>query len=38
MLPGTQTLSLEHPELANPLILSFLRGANPAPDWNAFTA
>jgi hypothetical protein len=38
VLPGTHTLPLEHPELVNPLILSFLRGTNPAPDWgNTFT-
>ena len=37
VLPGTHTLPLEHPELVNPLVLSFLRGADPAPDWNAFT-
>ncbi|MFF1568251.1 hypothetical protein ACFVY1_32920 [Streptomyces sp. NPDC058293] len=37
VLPGTHTLPLERPELVNPLILSFLRGADPAPDWNAFT-
>jgi pimeloyl-ACP methyl ester carboxylesterase len=37
VLPGTHTLPLEHPELVNPLIVSFLRDANPAPDWDAFT-
>jgi pimeloyl-ACP methyl ester carboxylesterase len=37
VLPGTHTLPIEHPELVNPLILSFLRGTDPAPDWNAFT-
>jgi pimeloyl-ACP methyl ester carboxylesterase len=37
VLPGTHTLPLEHPELVNPLIISFLRDTNTAPDWNAFT-
>ncbi len=38
VLPGTHTLPLEHPELVNLLILSFLRGTDPAPDWgNTFT-
>jgi hypothetical protein len=37
VLPGTHTFPLERPELVNPLILSFLRGADPALDWNAFT-
>lgn len=37
VLPGTHTLPLERPELVNPLIISFLRGTNPAPDWDAFT-
>ena len=37
VLPGTHTLPLEHPELVNPLIVSFLRDTNPAPDWDAFT-
>ncbi|MFC9615004.1 alpha/beta fold hydrolase [Streptomyces sp. NPDC056721] len=37
VLPGTHTLPLEGPELVNWLILSFLRGADPAPDWSAFT-
>ena len=37
VLPGTHTLPLERPELVNPLIVSFLRGTNPAPDWDAFT-
>jgi hypothetical protein len=37
VLPGTHTLPLEHPELVNLLILSFLRGTDPTPDWNAFT-
>ncbi|WP_327575992.1 alpha/beta fold hydrolase [Streptomyces sp. NBC_00145] len=37
VLPGMHTLLLERPELVNWLILSFLRGADPAPDWNAFT-
>jgi pimeloyl-ACP methyl ester carboxylesterase len=37
VLPGTHTLPLEHPELVNPLIVSFLRDANPAPDWDAFS-
>jgi pimeloyl-ACP methyl ester carboxylesterase len=36
VLPGTHTLPVEHPELVNPLILSFLRNTDPAPDWNAF--
>ncbi|WP_326715224.1 hypothetical protein OG758_45145 [Streptomyces sp. NBC_01474] len=35
--PGTHTLPLERPELVSSLILSFLRGADPAPDWNAVT-
>jgi pimeloyl-ACP methyl ester carboxylesterase len=35
--PGTHTLPLEHPELVNPLIQSFLRNTDPTPDWNAFT-
>jgi pimeloyl-ACP methyl ester carboxylesterase len=38
VLPGTHTLPLERPELVNTLILSFLRGTDPAPDWgNTFT-
>jgi pimeloyl-ACP methyl ester carboxylesterase len=37
VLPGTHTLPLERPEVVNPLILSFLRSADPTPDWNAFT-
>jgi pimeloyl-ACP methyl ester carboxylesterase len=37
VLPGTHTLPLENPQLVNSLIFSFLRGTNPAPDWNAFT-
>jgi pimeloyl-ACP methyl ester carboxylesterase len=37
VLPGTHTLPIEHPELVNPLILSFLRDTDPTPDWNAFT-
>jgi pimeloyl-ACP methyl ester carboxylesterase len=37
VLPGTHTLPVEHPELVNPLILSFLRGTDPAPDLNAVT-
>ena len=38
VLPGTHTLPIEHPDLVNPLILSFLRDTDPTPDWNAFTA
>ena len=37
VLPGTHTLPIEHPELVNPLIISFLRDSVPAPDWTAFT-
>ncbi|MFC9536163.1 alpha/beta fold hydrolase [Streptomyces sp. NPDC057717] len=37
VLPGMHTLTLERPELVNWLILSFLRGADPAPDWSAVT-
>jgi pimeloyl-ACP methyl ester carboxylesterase len=38
VLPGTHTFPLERPELVNTLILSFLRGTDPAPDWgNTFT-
>ena len=38
VLPGTHTLPLERPEIVNPLIVSFPRGADPAPDWgNTFT-
>jgi pimeloyl-ACP methyl ester carboxylesterase len=33
VLPGTHTLPLERPDLVNSLILSFLRGTDPAPDW-----
>ncbi|MEV4619028.1 alpha/beta hydrolase [Asanoa sp. NPDC049573] len=36
VLPGTHTLPLDRPELVNALIISFLRGAEPAADWNAF--
>jgi pimeloyl-ACP methyl ester carboxylesterase len=36
VLPGTHTLPVEHPELVNPLILSFLHDSDPAPDWDAF--
>lgn len=37
VLPGTHTLPLEYPELVNPLIVSFLSGAEAVPNWNAFT-
>jgi pimeloyl-ACP methyl ester carboxylesterase len=37
VLPGTHTLPIEHPELVNPLILSFLRDTDSAPDRNALT-
>ncbi|HEY3683127.1 MAG TPA: alpha/beta hydrolase [Streptosporangiaceae bacterium] len=37
VLPGTHMLPIERPELVNPLIVSFLRGADPTPDWQAFT-
>jgi pimeloyl-ACP methyl ester carboxylesterase len=36
VLPGTHTLPVEHSELVNSLIVSFLRNTDPAPDWNAF--
>ena len=36
VLPGTHTLPVDHPELVNPLIQSFLQNIAPAPDWNAF--
>lgn len=36
VLPGTHTLPVEHPELVNPLIVSFLQNIDPAPNWNAF--
>jgi pimeloyl-ACP methyl ester carboxylesterase len=37
VLPGTHILPIEHPELVNPLIVSFLRDTDAAPDWDAFT-
>jgi pimeloyl-ACP methyl ester carboxylesterase len=37
VLPGMHTLPVEHPELVNPLIISFLRGTGAVPDWDAFT-
>jgi pimeloyl-ACP methyl ester carboxylesterase len=37
VLPGAHTLPVEHPELVNSLILSFLRNIDPAPNWDAFT-
>ena len=36
VLPGTHTLPVEHPELVNSLIQSFLQNIAPAPDWNSF--
>jgi len=36
VLPGTHTLPIEHPDLVNPLIVSFLRDIAPAPDWDTF--
>jgi pimeloyl-ACP methyl ester carboxylesterase len=36
VLPGTHTLPVEHPDLVNRLIVSFLRNDDPAPDWDAF--
>jgi pimeloyl-ACP methyl ester carboxylesterase len=37
VLPGTHTLPIEHADLVNALIVSFLRDTDPTPDWNAFT-
>jgi pimeloyl-ACP methyl ester carboxylesterase len=34
VLPGTHTLPLEQPALVNQLILAFLSGTQPEPDWN----
>ena len=33
VLPGTHLLPIELPQLVNPLLISFLRGAVPAPAW-----
>lgn len=35
VLPGTHALPLEDPELVNRLVISFLRGVDPIPDWRA---
>lgn len=35
VLPGTHTLPLEHPQLVNELVISFLSGTEAAPDWEA---
>jgi pimeloyl-ACP methyl ester carboxylesterase len=37
VLPGTHALPVERPDLVNPLIVSFLRDTETAPDWSAFT-
>ena len=37
VLPGTHMLPIEHPDLVDPLFVSFLRNTDPPPDWNAFT-
>jgi pimeloyl-ACP methyl ester carboxylesterase len=36
VLPGTHTLPIDHPDLVNPLIVSFLRNVEPAPSLDAF--
>lgn len=35
VLPGTHALPLEDPELVNQLVISFLSGIDPVPDWAA---
>lgn len=37
VLPGTHNLPVERPELVNALVVSFLRGEEPEPDWTALT-
>jgi pimeloyl-ACP methyl ester carboxylesterase len=37
VLPGTHALPVERPDLVNPLIVSFLRDTETAPDWSALT-